>query len=179
MGHGNQEEGRAEGSAPELNSLHSLKMPPHDKILVSACLAGMNCTYLGGNNLNIKIKKMVDEGLAIPACPEVLGGLGIPRENSEIVGGSGKDVLNKKARVITVSGHDVTANFLKGARITKSLIKKYGIKKAILKSNSPSCGMGHIYNGTFGKMLTKGDGITTALLKLSGVKCLKSCSRKW
>lgn len=117
---------------------------------------------------------MVDEGLAIPVCPEALGGLGIPRENSEIAGGSGKDVLSKKARVITISGRDVTANFIKGARIAKSLIKKHGIKKAILKSNSPSCGVGRIYNGTFGKMLIKGDGVTTALLKLSGVKCLKS-----
>lgn len=111
--------------------------------------------------------------MAIPICPEALGGLGIPRENSEIVGGSGKDILKKKARVLTLSGRDVTVNFVKGARKTKSLIKKYGIKKAILKSNSPSCGIGRIYDGTFRKILTEGSGVTAEILKLSGVKCLK------
>ncbi|MFA6142231.1 MAG: DUF523 domain-containing protein [Candidatus Omnitrophota bacterium] len=149
-------------------------MPSQYKILVSACLAGANCTYRGDNNLNPKILKMVNEGLAIPACPEVLGGLGIPREKSEIIGGNGKDVLEKKARVVTLSGRDVTANFVSGAKKARSLIKKYHIKKAVLKSNSPSCGLGQIYNGTFRNIPIKGDGVTAAILKLSGVKCLKS-----
>jgi len=141
-----------------------------DPVLVSACLAGIDCTYEGRNNLNPVIKKMIEDSIAIPVCPEVLGGLGIPRENSEIIGGDGSDVLKGKAAVITISGKDVTRNFIKGAKAVLAIAKKYRIKKAILKPNSPACGLRRIYDGTFAKRLKNGSGVAASLLRKKGIK---------
>ena len=84
-----------------------------------------------------------------------------PREKAEI---------QKSGRVLTKSSRDVTENFLKGARETLKIVKALGIKGAILKTKSPSCGSGLIYDGTFSKKLIKGDGVTTALLKKNKIK---------
>lgn len=138
-------------------------------ILVSACLAGIDCTYRGKNKLKPAIKKMVDDGIAIPVCPEVMGGLGIPRENSEIVGGDGMDVLKGRARVITISGKDVTKVYIKGAKAALSIARIYSAKKAILKSKSPACGVGRIYDGSFTKKLRKGSGVTASLFCQKGI----------
>lgn len=140
------------------------------KILVSACLAGVNCTFRGTNNLDHRIKKLVDSKAAIALCPEVFGGLGSPHENIELVGGDGHDVLDGKACAITASGKDVTANVIRGATSILEIVRIYGIKEAVLKSNSPSCGAGRIYDGTFSKKLKPGDGVLAALLKREGVK---------
>ncbi|MFH0764280.1 MAG: DUF523 domain-containing protein [Candidatus Omnitrophota bacterium] len=139
-------------------------------ILVSACLAGIDCTYRGRNKLVPSIKKMVDDGIAIPVCPEVMGGMGIPRENSEIVGGGGMDVLMKRARVITISGKDVTKIYIKGAKAVLAIAGIFGVRKAILKSKSPACGAGRIYDGSFTKKLKNGSGVTASLLCQKGVK---------
>jgi uncharacterized protein YbbK (DUF523 family) len=74
--------------------------------------------------------------------------------------------------VITKSGKDVTKNFKKGARQVLKIAKLFGIKKAILKQRSPSCGCGQIYDGTFSGKIIKGDGITAALLKRNGIKVI-------
>ena len=139
------------------------------KILASACLAGINCTFLGTNNLNDKIKKIVDNQTAIALCPEVLGGLGVPRESIELMGGDGGHVLDARARALTASGKDVTRNVIKGANSVLEIVKKYGIKEAVLKSCSPTCGSGSIYDGTFSKTLRAGDGVLAALLKRNGI----------
>jgi len=156
------------------------------KFLVSACLAGVNCAHNGKDNLNKKVKKLVFAGAALPVCPEVLGGLGVPRQECEIVGGDGSDVLCGKARVVSSSGRDVTKNFLAGTKIAVGLAKRYGIRKAVLKSKSPSCGAGYIYDGTFKNVLKKGDGVLAAALKSDGIRCLsqkrkhlKVRGRKW
>jgi len=142
---------------------------PSYKFLVSACLAGINCTFNGKNDLKKSVKKLVDAGAALPVCPEVLGGLPIPRERSEIAGGSGVEVLAKKAKVVTVSGKDVSKNFIRGAKVAFRLAKRYKIKKAILKADSPSCGSVRIYDGTFGGVLRKGEGVLTSLLRLNKI----------
>lgn len=139
------------------------------KLFVSACLAGVNCTFLGKNNLNDKVKELVTGGSAIALCPEVFGSLGVPRENIELVGGDGHDILRGKARAVTASGRDVTEHVVRGAKKILSIAMKYGIKKAILKANSPTCGVGSIYDGTFSKTLRKGDGVLAALLKENGI----------
>lgn len=139
--------------------------------LVSACLAGINCTYRGGNKLNRRVKALTDKKEALPVCPEVLGGLPAPRENSEIVGdGGGYGVLQKTARVLSFSGKDVSKNFIVGAEKSLRLAKRYGIKTAILKSKSPACGLGSIYNGKFKRILIKGDGVLAGLLLKNGFK---------
>lgn len=133
--------------------------------IVSACLAGIDCTYNKTNKLKSAVKKLVDENLAIPVCPEVLGGSRIPRDPCEIQHGGGADVLAGKASVVTAAGRDTSTMLIRGARKTLAMALDYGIKHAILKSKSPSCGCGMIYDGTFTGRLIKGDGVTAALLK--------------
>ncbi len=117
------------------------------------------------------IKEQVDKNLAIPLCPEVLGGRGIPRTKTEIKGGTGEDVLDGRVGVFDEKGKDVTREFLKGASLILDIVKKHNIKKAILKSKSPSCGVGEIYDGSFRGNLIKGNGVTAALLKRQGISC--------
>ena len=132
--------------------------------IISACLAGIDCRYNGKNNKNEEILKLVQEGKAILVCPEQLGGLSTPRLPSEIVSD------NENVKVISNDGKDVTENFIKGAEETLKIAKMMGIKKAILKARSPSCGYGKIYDGTFSKTITKGNGITSELLEKNGIK---------
>jgi uncharacterized protein YbbK (DUF523 family) len=140
--------------------------------LVSACLVGVNCRYNGKNRLNKRLFRLFKEGKLISVCPELLGGLPTPRNCSEIVGGTGLDVLNGKARVIDKGGKDVTKPFLKGANEVLEIAKTMNINEAIMKSNSPSCGCGKIYDGTFSEKLIDGDGVTVALLKKNGIKVI-------
>ena len=141
-------------------------------ILVSGCLSGNNCFYNGLSKISDPIKKLVEEGHAVPACPELLGGLSMPRECSEIKGGTGLDVLKGKSRVITESGIDVTDNFIAGAKALLSIAKKHKAKKAILKSRSPACGLGQIHDGSFTGKIIKGDGVAASLLKINGIKII-------
>lgn len=140
-------------------------------ILVSACLAGIDCAWDGKNRLNPKIKELVEKKLAVAVCPEVLGGRSIPRTRTEIKGASGEDVLDGKAKVFDENGKDVTAEFIKGAHAVLEIAKKNNIKEAILKSKSPSCGVGKIYDGSFKGNLVCGDGVAAALLKRENILC--------
>ena len=142
-------------------------------ILVSACLLGLNTRYNGKNNFREEIVKLIEKGIIlIPACPEQLGGLPTPRENAEIIGGDGSDVLRGTARVITKSGRDVTNEFIKGAKETLKVARLYNITLAILKAKSPSCGKGVIYDGTFTSSTKNGDGVTAAYLKMNNINVL-------
>lgn len=132
---------------------------------VSACLAGIGCAYDGKSRLCSRIKMLVDSKKALPVCAETLGGLGCPRERSEITGGTGEDVLAGNASVVTVSGREVSSEFILGAKKALRLARRFGINKAILKSKSPSCGSGIIYDGTFRKIVRSGDGVLTSLLR--------------
>ena len=127
------------------------------KILISACLLGVNCRYDGGNSRNDDAIKIHQNDELIPVCPEEAGGLSTPRPAVEIVGGDGNDVLDGKAKVLTTDGHDKTEEFLKGAKHALELAKSQGATSVILKSRSPSCGCGDIYDGTFSGTLTSGD----------------------
>ena len=138
--------------------------------MISACLAGVNCVYDGTNKFHPLFAKMARDKKAIIFCPEVLGGLKIPHSPSEISGGSGLDVLEGRAHVVSQEGEDVTPFFLKGAQKVYSLAQRHRIRKAILKSKSPSCGCGWIFDGTFSKKLIPADGVTTALLKKNGIE---------
>lgn len=130
--------------------------------LCSACLLGVKCRYDGKDSLNKRVIELLKTEFLIPVCPEQLGGLPTPREPAEIVGN----------RVITKSGIDVTEKFVRGAKETLRIAKLFGVKEAILKQGSPSCGCGRIYDGTFSGKTIKGDGVTTALLKKHGIKVI-------
>lgn len=137
-------------------------------IFVSACLVGLNCKYSGGNNYSEKIFDLVRAGEAIPICPEQLGGLTTPRSPSEI------KTIDGKKRVINNQGIDVTENFEKGAKEVLELAKKLNVKKAILKSKSPSCGKGKIYSGGFNNQLVDGNGLLAELLISNGIEVINS-----
>ncbi|UUZ80759.1 DUF523 domain-containing protein [Paenibacillus sp. P26] len=141
-------------------------------ILVSSCLAGMEVRYNGSHCLHSKINQLVEENKAVTVCPELMGGLSIPREPAEIVGGDGYDVLDGHATVIEKSGKDVTELYIKGAY---AALEKAGEVKAtlvVLKENSPSCGSSAIYNGQFAGSKMAGSGVTSALLKRNGFKVI-------
>lgn len=139
-------------------------------ILISGCLCGVNCKYNGENNLNENILNLLKEGKAIIVCPEQLGGLKTPRIPSEIVGGTGKDVLEGKAKVIGSDGTDVTREFVKGAYETLNIAKNINVDYVILKAKSPSCGLGTIYSGNFNGEKKQGNGVTCELLLQNGFK---------
>jgi len=129
-------------------------------IIVSACLAGLVTNYLGEAWPNPKVIDLVKQGKAIPVCPEQLGGLSTPRAPAERRGKS----------VVTKYGRDVTAQFRRGAELVQKIAELTGAKKAILKANSPSCGVGRTYDGSFSDRLVDGDGITAERLREMGLE---------
>ena len=129
------------------------------KIIVSACLLGYNVKYDGKNNLNEDLIEFLKDYEVISICPEVMGGLSIPRDPSEIKG----DL------VISNKGNDVTSNYLSGAYQALQLVGISNITKAVLKDGSPSCGSTYIYDGTFTKNIINGMGITAELLKENNI----------
>lgn len=139
-------------------------------IIVSACLCGINCKYDGGNNLIPFFLELLGNGELIPVCPEQLGGLPTPRNACELTGGTGLDVIEGHALACTRDGREVTGSLLNGARETLNIAINAGVDGAVLKSRSPSCGSGMIYDGTFTGKFINGDGVTSALLKQHGIK---------
>ena len=133
--------------------------------LVSSCLAGVNCRYDGTNSLDENIFNLVKEGRAIALCPEMLGGLIIPREPCEII-----QTVDKEEKVISKSGKDFTNFYLKGAIKTLKICKICRVEIAILKSRSPSCGYGMIYDGTFEGKFIEGNGLTSKMLSANGIR---------
>ena len=135
-----------------------------EKVIISACLLGVNCKYDGGNNRlpEDTIVKLTEKYELIPVCPECYGGLTTPRTPSERLDG----------KVVSKTGVDVTEQFNKGAAAALYLARLFNVKTAILKANSPSCGSGTIYNGTFTGTLAAGDGVTAELLKANGIKVI-------
>lgn len=127
--------------------------------LASACLCGITCRYDGRNVPHPEIEKLCGQGIAIPVCPEVLGGLPVPRPPCEI----------RNGRVLNATGGDNTGAFRAGAAKTLAMAKEMGIPRAVLKDKSPSCGSSLIYDGSFSGTLISGMGVTAALLAASGI----------
>ncbi|AZD57683.1 Uncharacterized protein YbbK [Pseudomonas chlororaphis subsp. aurantiaca] len=141
------------------------------KILVSRCLLGHRVRYDGGASGPFdQLASWQAEGRVVALCPEVAGGLPTPRAAAEIPGGQGGEVLDGLAQVITTEGEDVSAEFLSGARQALELVRKHGIRIAVLKANSPSCGNLLTYDGSFSGVKVSGEGVTAALLKRAGVQ---------
>jgi uncharacterized protein YbbK (DUF523 family) len=130
-----------------------------EALLVSACLLGEKCRYDGGSQYCAAAEALADKYRLVPACPEVLGGMPVPRTPAEIRG----------ARVVSMDGEDRTALFRLGAERTLELARKAGAGKALLKSGSPSCGHGLIHDGSFSGKMALGNGVTAALLEENGI----------
>ena len=138
------------------------------KIIVSACLLGDNVKYNGTNNLNNDLIRFLEDYEVIKVCPEVMGGLSIPRDSSEI----------KENKVISNKDRNVTNEFILGSNKTLEIAKEHNIKVAILKDGSPSCGSSYIYDGTFTHTRINGLGITAKLLQENGIIVLNENNYK-
>ncbi|WP_031043252.1 DUF523 domain-containing protein [Streptomyces sp. NRRL F-5650] len=143
-----------------------------ERILVSACLLGRPVRYDGGAKPvgDEVVARWRGEGRVVVFCPEVSGGLPVPRAPAEIVGGDGGDVLDGVARVLTEGGEDVTRQFVRGARLALDAARGAGARVALLKESSPSCGSLRVYDGRFAGARVPGHGVTTALLRRAGVR---------
>ncbi len=162
------------------------------KILVSACLLGDPVRYDARSKPanHARLDELTAQQRVVSFCPEVAGGLPVPRQAAEISGGDGAAVIAGVASVITQGGSEVTRAFLSGAEQALELCRKNGIEVAVLTESSPSCGSGRIYDGSFTRNAVPGSGVTAALLRRHGIKIfnqhrldrafryLESCSDK-
>ena len=141
------------------------------KILVSACLLGQMVRYDGGTCAIVSgiLQRWLEEGLVIPFCPEVAGGLPVPRPPAEVRGAGGEAVLDGAGQVVTKAGTDVTQAFLRGACSAVEVARTGEAPLAILKDDSPSCGCYTIHDGSFSGRRIPGQGVTAALLRRSGI----------
>lgn len=133
-----------------------------EALLISACLLGVDCKYNGGNN---RLPEDIIEGLRaryelVSVCPELEGGLSAPRRPCERLDG----------RVINTAGEDLTVPFASGAERAAALALEKGCALALLKENSPSCGSGTIYDGSFSHTVISGDGVTAERLRAMGLR---------
>ena len=134
-----------------------------EKLLISSCMLGVSCRYDGQSKVPFSLEifsKLAMKYELIPFCPEIYGGLPTPRTPSERIGNE----------VYMKDGKCVTENYKKGADEALRICRIFGIKKALLKEKSPSCGKGFIYDGTFSGNLVSGNGVCAQLLLMSGVE---------
>ncbi len=142
------------------------------KILISACLAGLPVRYNGSAKplLHEAIDRWRAEGRLVTLCPELAGGFRVPRPPAEIENGlDGDDVLDGRARVLEISGGDVSAAYIDGARTALAVAREHGCRHALLIDGSPSCGSGFVYDGSFSGVRHMGQGVTAALLRRNGI----------
>ena len=130
------------------------------RIAVSACLLGENCKYSGGNNISEELLSLLSGHEVIPVCPEVLGGLPVPRVPAEIVDGT---VMNR-------DGVSVDEEFRRGAAEALEICRREKADLVILQPRSPSCGVGSVYDGTFSGKRIPGNGIFAALAMENGFR---------
>ena len=132
------------------------------KVLVSDCLLGTNCKYSGGNNYSKKLEEFLKDKECVAVCPEVLGGLSVPRHPCEIVSGV----------VMNDAGENVDGEFREGAAKAAEIAEKEEIDLAVLQPRSPSCGIGIIYDGSFSGKKIRGNGVFAQLLIDKGFKVI-------
>ncbi len=143
-----------------------------EKVLISACLLGQRVRF-DGKDARADDELLVrwsEEGRLVPVCPEVAGGLPVPRPPAELKGGDGSDALDGRAAVIDEGGADVTPCFEGGAWAAVDLARRHSIRIAILKESSPSCGSRFVYDGSFSRARIPGQGVTAALLRRHGLR---------
>lgn len=143
-------------------------------ILVSACLVGCLCRYDGRRAPNEQLIADLADKEWMSICPEQMGGLPTPRPPAKIAGGTGKDVLEGKAKVVTADGGDVTRQFVAGAQAVLELARKHQAEACLLKDKSPSCG---VHSTSCVEGLQPGGGVTAALLEKEGFKLVEVTSK--
>ncbi len=141
-------------------------------VLVSSCLLGNPVRYNGTHKRaeDLILSRWLEEGRVVAVCPELAGGMPVPRPSAEIVGGAGGSVLSGVARVIDAEGSDVSRPFVEGAEHALQQARLKAIRVAVLKEDSPSCGSHFIYDGTFTGKRVPEQGVTAALLESQGIR---------
>ncbi|HOO45847.1 MAG TPA: DUF523 domain-containing protein [Deltaproteobacteria bacterium] len=134
-------------------------------VLVSACLLGIPCRYNAQSRPHLETIRGIDI-TPVPVCPEQLGGLPTPRPASYFIGGGGVEVISGTARLMNREGNDVTEHFINGAMHVCTIAGLLGVKYAIFKENSPSCGTHSIW---LEDRLISGQGVAAAMLRQMGV----------
>lgn len=145
---------------------------PLPRVLVSACLMGDPVRYDGTHKRleNAILQRWRAEARIVVCCPELVGGLSVPRLPAEIAqGAEGHAVLAGRARVLDRQGRDLSVAFVEGATRALALARQHDIRVAVLKEGSPSCGSGYIYDGTFEGKRVPAQGVTAALLIQAGL----------
>jgi uncharacterized protein YbbK (DUF523 family) len=130
-------------------------------ILVSACLLGIRCNHAGAASPSAAVAALAEDHDLVPICPEVVGGLGIPRPAAE---------LQPDGSIRTATGDDVTDAYRRGATLAASAARSAGAASAVLKARSPSCGSAEVYDGTFTRTRVPGEGVTARALREAGVE---------
>lgn len=130
--------------------------------MISACLAGRNCKYNGGNNYNEKLAAFLKGKEVVEVCPEVLAGLPVPRTSVELINGVPYDA----------DGKNLEAELSAGVKAALKQIEEMDIDLVILQSRSPTCGVNQIYDGTFSRRLIKGQGLLAAALCKAGYRVM-------
>lgn len=129
-------------------------------LLVSACLLGVECNHRGAASFRPAVAALADRFELVSVCPEVEGGLPVPRPAAE---------RQADGRVVTVDGDDVSDAYARGAAVAVDLARRHDVAGAVLKARSPSCGSQHVYDGTFSRTLTAGAGTTAEALRVAGI----------
>lgn len=144
-----------------------------EPVLVSACLLGEAVRFDGGDmrSDHAIMQRWLKEGRVVSVCPEVAGGLPVPRPRAEIAGsGGGAKVLAGIARAIDSNGRDVSTHLVGGAERSLAKAREHKVRVAVLKEGSPSCGSGFIFDGSFSDKRISGMGVTATLLAQNGVQ---------
>ena len=142
------------------------------RILVSSCLLGKPVRYDGSASTATSeiLDRWIEDGRVVSFCPEIAGGLPVPRPPAEIIGDGGEAVLRSEARVVDESAQDITHYFIQGAQLALNTALAEGVEVAVLKDGSPSCGSTFTHDGGFSGATRAGMGVTTALLEQNGIK---------
>ena len=130
-------------------------------LAVSACLLGRACKYSGGSNRNEAVIRIAGrpDVTVVEVCPEVTAGLPVPRPPVEL----------REGRIVRQDGVNMDEVYRRGAAVTFATVQKAGVQMAILKANSPTCGHGQVYDGTFSHTLTEGNGVFAEMLINGGI----------
>ena len=131
-------------------------------IEVSACLLGECCTYKASHHL-VKELMILKDIHYIPVCPEVMGGLMIPRDPCEIIS-------QEPLKIMSIKGEDKTNAYVQGSLKAIKTFRDNNVKVALLKHKSPSCGCDGIYNGSFSHQLIKGQGVFASMCQQCDIK---------
>ena len=138
-------------------------------VVISACLVGLKTRYDGTARIHPLLKQIMEQAILVPVCPEILGGLGIPRSPSRFIGGDGAAVLQTKATIVDETGADRTSFFVRGAEQTLQLVKLISPVLIIFKERSPACGLRRV---DIGGSWRNGCGVATAMLRSLGLPIL-------